>query len=343
VTGHTGFKGAWLALWLEQLGARTVGYALAPPTQPNLFEMAQLAAGMTSIEGDVRDGEALQRALSESGAEIVIHLAAQALVRPGYQDPTATFETNVLGTLRLLDSVRACESVRAVVVVTSDKCYEPRDDGRPLVETDPLGGRDPYSASKAAAEILTRSYRESFFSTAEGARPVAVATARAGNVVGGGDWSEDRLVPDIVRALSQSRAVELRHPAAVRPWQHVLEPLAGYLLLAERLHEGGQEFAGAWNFAPADEDAWPVGRLVAKIHAAWGVPFRWVEQAGPRPHETAFLRLDASRAHDQLGWRPRFRIEETIDRLTAWYRRAAAGEDPRDLSLEEIRTYGGLS
>jgi CDP-glucose 4,6-dehydratase len=320
------------------LGAATTGYALAPATTPSLFERARVGELLHSIEADVRDAGALESALAASGAEVVFHLAAQALVRPSYRDPLGTLATNVMGTAHLLDAALRVDSVRAVVVVTSDKCYENREDGRPLVEDDPLGGRDPYSASKAAAEIVTRAWRDSFLAAGDDRR-VAVATARAGNVLGGGDWSEDRVVPDTLRALADGREVELRHPGAVRPWQHVMEPLAGYLTLAERLILEGESYAGAWNFAPRDEDAWPVGRLVERIHAAWGAPFRWREQGGPRPHEAGLLRLDARRAHERLGWRPRWRVGETIDRLVAWHRGLAAGADARTLTRAEIAEY----
>jgi CDP-glucose 4,6-dehydratase len=339
VTGHTGFKGAWLALWLHDLGARVEGFALPPATEPNLFDSARLGELVESRLGDVRAPERLAAAVAAARPEVVFHLAAQAIVRESYRDPRGTFATNVMGTVNLLEAVRAVPSVRAVVIVTTDKVYENLESGEPFTESEPLGGRDPYSASKAGAELVARAYRDSFLSSAAGRPDVAVATARAGNVIGGGDWAADRLVPDVIRAILAGSAVELRHPEAVRPWQDVLEPLAGYLRLAERLVEEGETYAEAWNFAPRANGARPVGWLVERIHGAWGRPYDWQPQAGQHPHEARFLSLDATKAVARLGWRPKLGVEQAVDRLVDWYRRAVAGEDARELCRAAIRDY----
>jgi CDP-glucose 4,6-dehydratase len=337
VTGHTGFKGAWLCLWLQLMGATVTGYALAPATQPNLFQSARIGRGMRSIEGDVRDLDHLARAVREARPEVVLHLAAQPIVRRGYEDPVGTLSTNVLGTVHLLEAVRRCGDVRSLVVVTSDKCYENREWLWSYREKSALGGRDPYSASKAAAELVTRAYRESFFSDDGATR---IATARAGNVVGGGDWAEDRLVPDTIRALVAGRPVDLRYPSAIRPWQHVLDPLAGYLRLAELLHgPEGAAVAEAWNFAPHEEDARSVGWLVERLQRAWGATPSWQPQEGPRPHEHIFLKLDSTRARVELAWSPQLRIDETVRWVTAWYRGFEAGDDPRELVARQLVAY----
>ncbi|KAB2966701.1 MAG: CDP-glucose 4,6-dehydratase [Thermoanaerobaculia bacterium] len=340
VTGHTGFKGAWLCLWLQTMGAQVSGLALPPATRPNLYVASRAGREMLSREGDVRDLAVVERVFRESRPEVVLHLAAQPIVRRSYDDPAGTISTNVLGTVHVLDALRRSDSARAAVIVTSDKCYENREWFWSYREKSSLGGRDPYSASKAAAELVTRAYRESFFESPDAPR---VATARAGNVIGGGDWAEARLVPDTVRALEEGRAVELRYPQAIRPWQHVLEPLAGYLALAERLYEIGPEFAEAWNFAPAEDDARSVGWLVDHIQARWGAPRSWVPQGGPRPHEHIFLKLDASKARARLGWSPRLRIEETVDWVVDWYLRFGAGEDAAELVREQLAAWSGSS
>ena len=344
LTGHTGFKGSWLALWLDALGAQVTGYALAPATTPSLFELAQVTRAVRSVEGDVRDLVGLQRALADSRAEVVIHMAAQSLVRRSYTSPVETYETNVLGTVNLLEAVRQARGVRAVVVVTSDKCYENREWVWGYRESEPMGGRDPYSSSKGCAELVTAAYRQSFFAVQAGARRAdvpAVASARAGNVIGGGDWAEDRLVPDIMRAIWQDEAVVIRHPAAVRPWQHVLDPLGGYLLLAERLcGEEGARYAEGWNFGPGDEDARPVRWIVERVTAAWGAGARWeLDAAGQHPHEAHYLKLDCTQARTQLGWRPRWSISQALDATVAWYRGYKAGQDVRDMTIEQINAY----
>jgi CDP-glucose 4,6-dehydratase len=338
VTGHTGFKGGWLATWLLELGARVDGLALAPHTTPSYFVRCGLADRVTSHFADVRDGDAVRAALAAARPSVVFHLAAQPIVRLSYRAPAETIAVNVLGTTHVLEAVRHTPSVEAVVVVTSDKCYEnvERPDG--YREDDSLGGHDPYSASKAGAELVAAAYRRSFFAAA-GPR---IATVRAGNVVGGGDWALDRLIPDAVRALGRGEVVRVRNPAAVRPWQHVLEPLAGYLRLAERLH-ASPELAGAWNFGPRDEDAVPVATLVDLVTRHWGEGARWeaAPEASP-PHEAGLLRLDWSKARTRLGWHPVMRLSDTVALTVAWYR-AAGTEIPEralyDLSRAQIGEY----
>lgn len=342
VTGHTGFKGSWLTLWLLAMGARVTGFALPPPTRPSLFEEGQVAAEIRHVEGDVRDAEALARAVADAEPEVVFHLAAQPIVRQSYREPLETLSVNVLGTASLLNAVRPSASTRAVVIVTSDKCYENREWDRAYHEQSALGGHDPYSASKACAELVTSSFRRSYFEADEGPSPSA-ATVRAGNVIGGGDWAADRIVPDTVRSLTGGAPLELRYPGAIRPWQLVLEPLSGYLALAERLHEEGGEWAEAWNFAPREEDAKSVGWLVDRLHRAWGAESRWGETREPQPHEAIYLKLDASKAQERLDWRPRLDIEATVAWVTEWYRRFDAGEGAREITEEQIRRYRELA
>ena len=336
VTGHTGFKGGWLATWLWALGARVSGYALAPDTTPSYFVRAGLAERLASRLGDITDGAALDAALDAVRPSVVFHLAAQSLVRRSYRAPVETFATNVLGTARVLEAVRRTPSVEAVVVVTSDKCYANRERPEGYREDEPLGGHDPYSASKAAAEIVTAAYRDSFF--ASGAR---IATARAGNVIGGGDWAEDRLVPDIMRALAGGQLVRVRNPSAVRPWQHVLEPLRGYVMLAEQLVET-DAVATAFNFGPADDDALPVAALVELVLGLWG-DGRWEAVAEANaPHEAGLLRLDCRRARERLGWRPLLSLKDAVELSVTWYRKASEAASPAtlfDLSVEQIGWY----
>jgi CDP-glucose 4,6-dehydratase len=342
LTGHTGFKGAWLSLWLQSLGAHVTGVSLATPvSDPSLYQLARVAEGVAdSISLDIRDASPLARAVARARPEVVIHMAAQPLVRRSFASPLSTYATNVMGTVNLLDAVRACAGIRAVVVVTSDKCYENRGCSRPFREDDPLGGHDPYSSSKAAAEIVTSAYRHSFFSDPDGPR---IATARAGNVIGGGDWGEDRLVPDLVRATVAGSDLRLRNPSAVRPWQHVLSPLSGYLVLAQALCHGvdegansGVEFARAWNFGPDPLDARTVEWVVRRFSELWpgGVP--WSMDSGPHPHEAHLLSLDSSLAYEQLRWTPMLCLEEALTATVAWYRAWLRGEDMRELTLEQI-------
>ena len=342
LTGHTGFKGGWLALWLQHAGAEVAGYALAPPTEPSLFEVARVGWGMEAVEGDVRDAAGLKAALLRQRPQIVFHLAAQALVRTSYEDPVATYATNVMGTVNLLEAVRRVAGVRAVVLVTSDKCYENREWAWGYREVDRLGGRDPYSSSKACAELAAAAYRESYFPGARFAEHgVAVATVRAGNVVGGGDWAADRLVPDAMRAFLAGRPLVVRHAGAVRPWQHVLEPLHGYLMLAERLAEGGADGAGAWNFGPAEKDTQPVGAVVERLVAHWGESAGCtLAPSGPTgPPEAGSLRLDSSLARARLGWAPVWNLDEGLEATVAWYRAYQQGQDLRRFSLMQIEAY----
>jgi CDP-glucose 4,6-dehydratase len=332
VTGHTGFKGSWLALWLCNAGAQVHGFALEPPTEPSLFDVARVGTTLAShTVGDIRDAGALRHALVAAAPEIVFHLAAQPLVRHSYVEPVETYAVNVLGTVHLFEAVRACSAVRAVVNVTTDKCYENPEHARHFRESDPLGGRDPYSNSKACSELVTAAYRDSFLAAAG----VAVATARAGNVIGGGDWAADRLLPDFFRASSHGRTTAVRHPDAVRPWQHVLEPLAGYLLLAQRLVEQGQAAAGAWNFGPADADAKPV-RWVLDYLAARMAGARWQAEPGPQVHEAQHLALDSAKARAQLGWTPAWGLATALDRTIEWHDAWRAKRDMRALCLAQI-------
>lgn len=340
VTGHTGFKGSWLSLWLESLGAETLGYALEPPTNPSLFVEARVAEGMTSLQADVRDAAQLAAEMQAFRPEVVLHLAAQPLVRDSYRAPVETYSTNVLGTVHVLEAVRATPGVRALVNVTTDKVYDNREWVWGYREDDRLGGHDPYSSSKACCELVTEAYRRSFFAPeGRGVHGVSVASARAGNVLGGGDWAADRLVPDCMRALLAGQEVFIRRPEAVRPWQHVLEPLRGYLLLAQRLVEEGPAFAEAWNFGPGDEGvrtvAWIADRLAARFPAAAGVRIA----PGPHPHETTFLRLDCSKAQARLGWRPGLSLEQGLDMTIEWFERRRSGEDVRRVTLEQIAGF----
>lgn len=343
ITGHTGFKGSWLSLWLHSLGAQVTGYALDPPTSPSLFEAAAVSGLVRSIHGDVRDAAALTRALRESRGEVVFHLAAQALVRRSYAEPVETFSTNVVGTACLLDAVRQAPDVRAVVIVTTDKCYENREWPWPYRESDTLGGRDPYASSKACAELVTSAYRDSFFNPSSYAsHGVAVASARAGNVIGGGDWATDRLVPDLVAGFARGDAVRIRNPDAVRPWQHVLEPLSGYLVLAERLIAEGPAFGEAWNFGPDNVDACEVSAVADMLAEAWGAGARWEVEDVPKPHEAGTLRLDYAKARHRLGWQPRWRLPQAVRDTVAWYREFDAAAPPpaaRNASLRSIRTF----
>ena len=341
VTGHTGFKGGWLSLWLRALGAEVHGYALNPPTEPNLFEAARIEAQLASdARADLADLGRLRAMFAAARPEVVFHLAAQPLVRDGYRDPLGTFATNVIGTAHVLEAARESDSVRAIVVITTDKVYENLETGHAYRETDPLGGHDPYSASKAAAEIVTASYRRSFFE-APGVRAAQVATARAGNVIGGGDWAAERLVPDCLRAFDKGEAVQLRRPDAVRPWQHVLEPLSGYLLLAQNLaSSNGSEFAGAWNFGPEVQDDATVGDVAEAVARLWGGGARVVRAASPEgPHEAGLLHLDSRRARTTLRWKPRWRLDEALARTLAWHRAWKLGTDMHAFCLQQIHDY----
>ena len=335
LTGHTGFKGGWLALWLQSMGAQVFGIALAPSTTPSLFDVASIGTGIQHHLIDIRDATAVTAAFAQFHPDIVFHLAAQPLVRASYQDPISTYATNVMGTAHVLEAARHAGSVRAIVNVTSDKCYDNREWAWGYRESDPMGGHDPYSSSKGCAELVSSAYRDAFLREAG----IALATARAGNVIGGGDWAEDRLVPDVLRALGQGQPVEIRNPQAIRPWQHVLEPLSGYLLLGRRLFEQGDAFAQGWNFGPREDDARPVQWVVERLCAAWGSDASWTTQAGAHPHEAGFLKLDISNARQRLHWTPRWTLEQALARVVEWQRAWLAGADMRSVCLQQISEY----
>ncbi|MGZ5094999.1 MAG: CDP-glucose 4,6-dehydratase [Burkholderiales bacterium] len=340
ITGHTGFKGSWLSLLLTRLGATVSGYALPPPTTPSLFEVANAAAGLSSIIADVRDLGSLTRAVQESKADVVFHLAAQSLVRASYEAPVDTYATNVMGTVNTLEAVRQSPSVNVAVVVTSDKCYENREWLWGYREDEAMGGYDPYSSSKGCAELVTAAYRRSFFQSAEkGGRTVAIASARAGNVIGGGDWAKDRLVPDLIAAFAAGRSAPIRNPNATRPWQHVLEPLSGYLSLAEKLTEDPHRHAGAWNFGPADDDVRPVSWIAEHLAKNWGKSAAWTADPGDHPHEAGYLKLDCSKARARLGWTPRLDLEVALSWITDWHRAHLAGDDMHRFSQQQIEHY----
>lgn len=341
VTGHTGFKGSWLCIWLQQMGAQVHGFALDPPTQPNLFELAQVVDLLHSHHiANVQDAPALAAAMQRVQPEIVIHMAAQALVRDSYKIPVETYATNVMGTVHLLEAVRQCPSVRAVVNVTTDKCYENREWVWGYRENEPMGGFDPYSNSKGCSELVTAAYRSSFFNPAlYSEHRVAVATARAGNVIGGGDWAGDRLVPDIIRAIIAGEPVKVRNPHAIRPWQHVLEPLSGYLALARQLYEAGGEYAEGWNFGPADVDARTVEWIVQRLCKQWGDGARYETDSGSHPHEAHYLKLDCSKAHMHLDWKPRWSLNTALDAIVEWTKEYCADGNIREICVQQIGRY----
>lgn len=340
LTGHTGFKGGWLALWLNAMGAKVTGYALPPPSEPSFFDVARVEGTLHSIIGDIRDAAALSAALHAAEPDIVIHMAAQPIVRRGYDDPVETYSTNVMGLVNLFEAVRRAPSVRAVVNVTSDKCYENREWVWGYRENEPMGGYDPYSNSKGCAELVTSAYRQSYFAKGElGAHSVALGSGRAGNVIGGGDWAANRLVPDIMRSISANEPVEIRNPGAIRPWQHVLEPLHGYLMLAERLFEDGAPFASGWNFGPSPDDVRPVSWVLERLISLWGDGARWTRDANVGPHEAHFLSLDCAKARAELGWRPAWPLERALQEIVVWHKAFVAGADMNALSLAQIAAY----
>jgi len=343
LTGHTGFKGGWLSLWLQQLGADVCGFSLDPPTEPNLFNVAQVADGMTSVKGDITEPASLNEAMQHHNPDIVFHLAAQPLVRYSYDNPVETYTTNVLGTVHVLEAVRRCSKVRSVLCITTDKCYENREWVWGYRENEPMGGHDPYSSSKGCAELAIASLRRSFFSPSTlGGHPAAVASARAGNVLGGGDWARDRLVPDVLQAFGRGKPVVLRSPGAIRPWQHVLEPLYGYLQLAQRLYEDGAAFAEGWNFGPPEDGARPVSWIVEQLVELWGDGARWEIDSNPQPHEAHYLKLDCSKAAARLHWHPRLDLGTALQWCVDWFRELQAGKDMRDFTLQQIHRYEEL-
>ncbi len=344
LTGHTGFKGSWLSLWLRALGADVTGYSLDPPTQPNLFEQAEVANSVRSIRGDIRDFTRLKAAIDECRPTVVIHMAAQSVVRRGYNDPIETYSSNVMGTVHLFEAVRQLGQPCAVVNVTSDKCYANREWVWGYREDEPMGGRDPYSNSKGCAELVTTAYRESFFPPASiESHGVAVASARAGNAIGGGDWTSDQLIPDLMRAFLAKQSCMIRNPAAIRPWQFVLEPLRGYLMLAERLTEDASRFASGWNFGPAEGDARSVSWIADELARSWGNGASWSHDSGTHPREAHFLKLDVSKASACMDWHPVLPLNRALEWIAEWYRACQAGADLRRLTRTQIEQYDALS
>lgn len=340
MTGHTGFKGSWLSLWLDTLGAVVKGYSLEPTTNPSLFEEAKVEESLESVIGDIRDLDKLKEHMISFNPDIVIHMAAQPLVRLSYTEPIETYSTNVMGTVNVLQAARSCENLKAIVSVTTDKCYENKEWEWGYRENEPMGGHDPYSSSKGCAELVTSAYRRSYF---DGSDSAAVASARAGNVIGGGDWAEDRLIPDILRAFEKNEPVIIRNPHATRPWQHVLEPLSGYLVLAQHLFNDGDTFAEGWNFGPKDDSAQPVGWILDKMVKEWGPDADWQLDQNDNPHEAGFLKLDCSKAASRLNWKPKWDLEDTLPRIVNWHKKWKEGLSARELCLEEIRSYQTLN
>ena len=344
LTGHTGFKGSWLSLWLNSLGADVTGFALDPPTQPNLFEQARVAQKIRSVRGDIRDFAGLKSALVESRPEVILHLAAQSVVRTGYDDPIETYSSNVMGTVHLLEAVRQLKRSCAIVNVTSDKCYENREWLWGYRENEPMGGHDPYSSSKGCAELVTSAFRNSFFApSALESHGVLLASARAGNAIGGGDWTSHQLIPDLMRSFMAGQPCLIRNPSAYRPWQFLLEPLRGYLILAERLAENGVSFAAGWNFGPADPDAQPVSWIADQLVSLWGESASWTLDSGAHPHEAHALRLDATKAAVDLGWRPVLPLKEALGWIVDWYRALRDKADLQQITLRQIEQYESLT
>lgn len=338
LTGHTGFKGSWLSLWLASMGAKVTGYALAPNTNPNLFKVLEINSLIEKSHiADVADLRGLRKAMSDSSPDVVIHMAAQPLVRYSYANPVETYATNVMGTVHVLESTRVIDSVRATVVVTTDKCYENKEWVWGYREHDPMGGNDPYSNSKGCAELVTSAYRQSYFSNFNSTNKIA--SARAGNVIGGGDWSEDRLVPDAIKSFESNEVLMIRNPFATRPWQHVLEPLSGYLILAQSLFEHGSAFASGWNFGPDDEDNRSVQDIVELLSSSWGETARWKKECADQPHEANLLKLDCAKARTQLGWIPKWHLEKAIQKIVQWQKSFLAKENMQEVSLAQINLY----
>lgn len=336
VTGHTGFKGSWLSLWLQNMGAQVKGFALEPPTAPALFIEANIADGMESEIGDIRDLQSITASMRAFNPDVLIHMAAQPLVRLSYREPVETYSTNVMGTVHVLEAARQCPNLEAIVNVTTDKCYENREWVWGYREHEPMGGHGPYSNSKGCSELVTAAYRDSFFHTDD---TPALASARAGNVIGGGDWAEDRLIPDILRAFEKKQPVVIRNPLATRPWQHVLEPISGYLVLAEKLYETGSNYAGGWNFGPRDEDVKPVKWILDHMVEHWGQGANWELDENPQPHEAQLLKLDISKATALLKWHPRWSLSQALDRIVDWHQGWLSDCDIREITLNQITQY----
>ena len=336
LTGHTGFKGSWLSLWLSSMGAQVTGYALAPNTEPNPFEVLGIEKLISHSQfADIRDLPELQKAMSKADPQIVIHMAAQPLVRYSYDHPVETYTTNVMGTVNVLEAVRSTPSVRSVVVITTDKCYENRERHEGYKEDEAMGGFDPYSSSKGCAELVTAAYRRSYYLNTH----CAIASARAGNVIGGGDWSVDRLIPDAIKAFEAGQVLMIRNPLATRPWQHVLEPLSGYLVLAQALYEKGNTFALAWNFGPRDEDARSVQDVVNLLISRWEGDASWEKEGAEQPHEAHFLKLDCSKAKQILGWTPKWSLEIAIEKIVEWQKAFQSNSSMKEIALEQIDRY----
>ncbi|MBF9020222.1 CDP-glucose 4,6-dehydratase [Rhodobacterales bacterium HKCCA1058] len=335
LVGHTGFKGSWLSLWLQSMGACLSGIALNPPMKPALFECARVAEGMEHRILDIRDFASVKGHLDEFQPEIIIHMAAQPLVRYSYKEPVETYAVNVMGTVHVLEAARKASSVKVVINVTTDKCYENHEWVWGYRENDPMGGHDPYSSSKGCSELVTSAYRSSFFDQ-DG---IALASVRAGNVIGGGDWAADRLIPDILRALEAKIPVVIRSPNAIRPWQHVLEPLSGYLMLAQALYEEGKKFSSSWNFGPNDEDAKPVQWIVEQMTSRWGGGATWIQDTGDNPHEANYLKLDISKAKGELGWKPVWDLDLALQKIIDWHKAWLSGVDVRSVTLQQIDAY----
>jgi CDP-glucose 4,6-dehydratase len=336
ITGHTGFKGSWLSLWLQDMGAVVKGYALEPASTLNLFEKANVAQSMDSEIGDITDLNRISESMLAFNPEIVIHMAAQPLVRLSYLEPVLTYATNVMGTVSVLEAARKCTHLKAIVSVTTDKCYENKEWAWGYRENEPMGGHDPYSSSKGCAELVTSAYRSSFFSTKDSPN---LASARAGNVIGGGDWSNDRLIPDILKAFEKKEAVIVRNPLATRPWQHVLEPLAGYLILAQHLYQDGSDYADGWNFGPKDDDCKSVSWILDKMVSKWGNGASWELDKNNNPHEAGYLKLDCSKAAMQLNWRPKWNLEYTLESIIIWHQHYMSGKNIQEQCLFEIAKY----
>jgi CDP-glucose 4,6-dehydratase len=334
LTGHTGFKGSWLSLWLVSLGANVKGYALSPPTSPSLFNEAKVDSIIDSQIGDIRDQDTLHESMTSFNPDILIHMAAQPLVRHSYDAPIETYEVNVIGTAKVLEVARSCPNLKSIVNITTDKCYENDERSEGYKEDDPMGGYDPYSSSKGCAELVASSYRRSFLQD----QGVGLASVRAGNVIGGGDWADDRLIPDILRSFEKKEPVVVRNPKATRPWQHVLEPLSGYLILAQKLYRNQEKYAGGWNFGPNDNDVKPVDWILDKMISKWPNS-SWKLDASSNPHEAGFLKLDISKAKSQLGWQPAWELSRTLDKIIAWHRSWLSQEDMQTVSLAEIEEY----
>lgn len=335
ITGHTGFKGSWLSLWLQSLGAELHGLALAPPTQPNLYTAARVGDGMVSIIGDICHADTVRKCMAAFQPEIVIHMAAQSLVRQSYIQPVETYATNVMGTVHVLEAARQLESVRCILNITTDKCYENQGWPWGYRENDPMGGHDPYSSSKGCAELVSSAYRRSFFQSGG----IALATARAGNVIGGGDWAADRLIPDILRAFELGQPAFIRSPNSIRPWQHILEPLSGYMALVQALWTEGHLFAEGWNFGPNDDDAKPVRWIVERMVSTWGDDASWLTDSGIHPHEANYLKLDTSKSRQRLAWKPRWSLDMTLNKIIDWHKAWLSQQDMQSHCLKEILDY----